>query len=155
MTFTWPFALLALLAVPLLAGAYVWQLRRKRRRAVRYSSVALIRAAAPRRAAWQRHVPVVLLLAALVALGLAAARPQLSVDVPVSEAADPRARRLGVDVLHGRRAQPVGRCAGGGARVRQAQDGGTRIGLVLFSGFAQVAVAPTTTVTRCSRRSTR
>ena len=87
MSLTWPLALLALLAVPLLAGAYVWQLRRKRRRAVRYSSVALIRAAAPRRAAWKRHVPVALLLAALAALGLAAARPRLSVDVPVSEAA--------------------------------------------------------------------
>ena len=87
MSFTWPLALLALLAVPLLAGAYVWQLRRRRRRAVRYSSVALIRAAAPRRAAWRRHVPVALLLAALAALGLAAARPQVSVDVPVSESA--------------------------------------------------------------------
>ena len=73
MSFTWPLALVALLAVPLLAGAYVWQLRRRRRRAVRYSSVALIKATAPRRSAWKRHVPVALLLAALAALGLAAA----------------------------------------------------------------------------------
>jgi Ca-activated chloride channel family protein len=142
---TWPLALLALLAVPLLAGAYVWQLRRKRRRAVRYSSVALIRAAAPRRAAWKRHVPVALLLAALAALGLAAARPRLSVDVPVSEAA----MILALDVSGSMCATDVepNRLTAAQTAVRdfvQGQDGDTRIGLVLFAGFAQVAVAPTT-----------
>lgn len=145
MSVTWPLALLALLAVPLLAGAYVWQLRRKRRRAVRYSSVALIRAAAPRRAAWKRHVPVALLLAALAALGLAAARPRLSVDVPVSEAA----MILALDVSGSMCATDVqpNRLTAAQTAVRdfvQAQNGDTRIGLVLFAGFAQVAVAPTT-----------
>jgi Ca-activated chloride channel family protein len=142
---TWPLALLALLAVPLLAAAYVWQLRRKRRRAVRYSSVALIRAAAPRRTAWKRHVPVALLLAALTALGLAAARPQLRVDVPVSQAA----LILALDVSGSMCATDVdpNRLTAAQAAVRdfvQKQDGDTRIGLVLFAGFAQVAVAPTT-----------
>ena len=145
MSLTWPLALLALLAVPLLAGAYVWQLRRRRRRAVRYSSVALIRAAAPRRAAWKRHVPVALLLAALAALGLAAARPRLSVDVPVSEAA----MILALDVSGSMCATDVepNRLTAAQTAVRdfvQAQAGDTRIGLVLFAGFAQVAVAPTT-----------
>ncbi len=145
MSFTWPLALLALLAVPLLAGAYVWQLRRRRRRAVRYSSVALIRAAAPRRSAWRRHVPVALLLAALAALGLAAARPRLGVDVPVSESA----LILALDVSGSMCATDVepNRLTAAQAAVRdfvQAQDSSTSIGLVLFSGFAQVAVAPTT-----------
>jgi len=145
MSFTWPLALLALLAVPLLAGAYVWQLRRRRRHAVRYSSVALIRAAAPRRAAWRRHVPVALLLAALAALGLAAARPQVSVDVPVSESA----LILALDVSGSMCATDVepNRLTAAQAAVRdfvQAQDSSTSIGLVLFAGFAQVAVAPTT-----------
>ncbi len=146
MGFGWPLALLSLLAVPLLAGGYVWQLRRRRRRAVRYSSVALIRAAGPPRSAWRRHVPFGLVLAALALLGLAAARPQ---------------------VRHGRAGLGVGRHPGAGrvrapcapptwtpnrlsaaqAAVRefvQAQEPSTSIGLVLFSGFAQVAVAPTT-----------
>ena len=145
MSFTWPLALLALLAVPLLAGSYAWQLRRRRRRAVRYSSVALIRAAAPRRAAWRRHVPVALLLAALAALGLAAARPQVSVDVPVSESA----LILALDVSGSMCATDVepNRLTAAQAAVRefvQAQDSSTSIGLVLFAGFAQVAVAPTT-----------
>ena len=145
MTFAWPLALLALLAVPLLAGAYVWQLRRRRRRAVRYSSIALVRAAAPRRAAWKRHVPVILLLAALAALGLAAARPRLSVDVPVSESA----LILALDVSGSMCATDVepNRLTAAQAAVRdfvQTQDSNTSIGLVLFAGFAQVAVAPTT-----------
>ena len=68
-------------------AAYVWQLRRRRRRAVRYSSVALIRAAAPPRSAWRRHV----------AVRAAPGRPRrarggrgpapMCVDVPVSESA--------------------------------------------------------------------
>ena len=145
MQFVWPLALLSLLAVPLLAGAYVWQLRRRRRRAVRYSSVALIKAAAPRRAAWKRHLPVALLLAALAALGLAAARPQVSVDVPVSESA----LILALDVSGSMCATDVepNRLTAAQAAVRefvQAQDSSTSIGLVLFAGFAQVAVAPTT-----------
>ena len=108
-----------------------WQLRRRRRQAVRYSSVALIRAAAPRRAAWKRHVPVALLLAALAALGLAAARPRLSVDVPVSESA----MILALDVSGSMCATDVepNRLTAAQAAVRdfvQAQDGDTRIGLV-------------------------
>ena len=43
MSFASPLALLGLLIVPLLLGGYLWQLRRKRKNAVRYSSVALIR----------------------------------------------------------------------------------------------------------------
>ena len=144
-TFTWPPALLALLAVPLLAGAYAWQLRRRRRRAVRYSSVALIKAVAPRRSAWKRHAPVALLLAALAALGLAAARPQVRMDVPVSQSA----LILALDVSGSMCATDVdpNRLTAAQAAVRdfvQAQNANTSIGLVLFAGFAQVAVPPTT-----------
>jgi len=143
--FTWPLALLGLLALPVLAGVHVWQIRRRRRRAVRYSSVALIRAAGPPRSAWRRHVPVALLLAALGLLGLAAARPQVGVDVPVSESA----LILALDVSGSMCATDVepNRLTAAQAAVRefvQAQDSRTSIGLVLFSGSAQVAVAPTT-----------
>jgi Ca-activated chloride channel family protein len=145
MGFQWPLALPALLAVPALAGAYVWQLRRRRRRAVRYSSVALIRAAAPRRSAWKRHAPFALLLAALALLGLAAARPQVSAEVPVSRSAI----ILALDVSGSMCSTDVepNRLSAAQAAVRefvQAQDPSTSIGLVLFSGFAQVAVAPST-----------
>lgn len=145
MGFQWPLALPALLAVPALVGAYVWQLRRRRRQAVRYSSVALIRAAAPKRSAWRRHVAFGLLVAAFAALGVAAARPQIGVDVPVPDSAiivamDVSGSMCATDV------QPNRLTAAQGA-VRdfvESQDPATSIGLVLFSGFAQVAVAPTT-----------
>ena len=39
----WPWMLLLLLFVPLLAGVYIWMLRRKRRYAVRYSSLVVFR----------------------------------------------------------------------------------------------------------------
>ncbi|HVH22702.1 MAG TPA: VWA domain-containing protein, partial [Pseudonocardia sp.] len=145
MGFGWPLALLSLLAVPLLAGRYLWLLHRRRRQAVRYSSVALIRAAGPPRAAWRRHVPFALLLGALAMLGLAAARPQVRMDVPVSESAV----ILALDVSGSMCATDVApnRLSAAQSAVRefvQAQEPSTSIGLVLFSGFAQVAVAPTT-----------
>jgi Ca-activated chloride channel family protein len=145
MGFTWPLALLALLAVPAVAAVYVVQLRRRRRRAVRHSSVALIRAAAPPRSAWRRHAPVALVLAALAALGLAAARPHVAVDVPVSRSA----LILALDVSGSMCATDVdpNRLTAAQTAVRDfvsTQDSNTSIGLVLFSGFAQVAVAPTT-----------
>ena len=145
MSFQWPLALLGLLVVPALAGAYVWQLRRRRRRTVRYSSVALIRAAAPRRSAWRRHVPVALVLAALAALGLAAGRPQVAMDVPESRSA----LIVALDVSGSMCATDVvpNRLTAAQTAVRdfvKAQDSHTSVGLVLFAGFAQVAVAPTT-----------
>src|SRR3954466_10943749 len=84
MEFAWPLVLPALLLVPLLIGLYAWAGRRRRRVAVPFSSVALIRAARPGRAGWRRHLPLGLLLGALALLGLAGARPQITADVPVS-----------------------------------------------------------------------
>ena len=131
--------------LPVLLGAYLWQIRRRRRRAVTYSSVALIRAAAPARSAWRRHVPFALVLAVLACLGVAAARPQIRTDVPVAGSAV----ILALDVSGSMCATDVdpNRLSAAQAAVRdfvRRQDSSTRIGLVVFSGFAQVAVAPTT-----------
>ena len=141
---TWPLALLLLLALPLLVAAYVRQIRR-RRRVVRYSSVALIRAAAPPQSTWRRHVAFALLLAALAALGVAAARPHVRTAVPVSDST----MILALDVSGSMCATDVepNRLTAAQAAMRtfvEDQDPATSIGLVLFSGFAQVAVAPTT-----------
>jgi len=145
MSFAWPWALPLLLAVPALAAAYLWQLRRRRREAVRHPSVALVRAAAPPSRRWRRHVPAGLLLLALGLLGLAAARPHVEAQVPVRGGAvimavDVSGSMCATDVTPNRltAAQEAVR------RFVSKQDDDTRIGLVLFSGFAQVAVAPTT-----------
>jgi Ca-activated chloride channel homolog len=145
MGFQWPLVLLSLLVVPLLVAAYVWQNRRRRRHAVRHSSVALIRAAAPKRAAWKRHVPFALLLAALALLGLAAARPQVSMRVPISDstiilALDVSGSMCSTDVTPNR----LTAAENAVREFVQNQDADTRIGLVVFSGFAQLTVAPTT-----------
>jgi Ca-activated chloride channel family protein len=145
MGFAWPSALLSLLAVPVLLAGYLWALRRRRRQAVPYSSVALLKLARPARSAWRRHVPFALVLAVLASLGLAAARPQVHADVPVSAASV----LIALDVSGSMCATDVdpNRLSAAQAAVRQFtrdQDSHTRIGLVAFSSFAQVVVQPTT-----------
>jgi Ca-activated chloride channel homolog len=144
-TFTWPLALLLLLAVPLLLGIYLLSLRRRRRRAVRYSSVALLRSVIPRRSWWKRHLPVALLLASIIALAVGAARPQLTRTVSTSHtsvilALDVSRSMCATDVTPNRItvAQQEAK-----AFVDQLPSG-ARTGLVVFAGQAQLAVAPTT-----------
>lgn len=145
MSFEWPLVLLALLLVPALVLAYRWAGRRRRRRAVTYSSIALIRAARPPASAWRRHVPFALVLGALSVLALAGARPQVGVDVPSAGASvilalDVSGSMCATDV-------PPNRLSAAQAAVRkfvEAQKSETRIGVVAFSGFAQLTVAPTT-----------
>lgn len=140
-----PYLLLALLAVPILLGAYLLQLRRRRRSAVRYSSVALVRSAVGPTRRWRRHVPIAVILASLALLGVASARPQVRVDVPVSSSTV----ILALDVSGSMCSTDVdpNRLTAAQAAVRsfiEKQGDDTKIGLVIFSGFAQLAVAPTT-----------
>jgi Ca-activated chloride channel family protein len=145
MSFDWPLALLLLFVVPLLLGMYLWQLRRKRKQAVRFSSVALIRAALPRRSRWRRHVPVGLLLLSMAGLAVATARPEVSREVPLSRTSiiltlDVSGSMCSTDIAPNRLtvAQEAAR-----AFVKD-QVAGTRIGIVAFAGFAQLIVPPTT-----------
>jgi Ca-activated chloride channel family protein len=145
MSFTWPLALLGLLTVPLLLGTYLWQLRRRRQRAVRFSNVALIRAALPPGTRWKRHVPVGLLLAGLAGMAVAAARPQTMTTVPLGRTSI----MLALDISRSMCATDVepNRLAVAQAAARrfvQDQPDGTRIGIVAFAGFAEVVVPPTT-----------
>lgn len=145
MSFTWPLALLLVLAVPLVLAVYLLALRRRRRQAVTYSSLALLRTALPRRSRWQRHFPVAMLLASLGLLGVASARPQLTSDVPIGRtsiilALDESRSMCSTDVQPNRlsAAQKAAR------DFVTSQPAGTRMGLVVFSAFAQLAVPPTT-----------
>ena len=145
MSFAQPLLLVLLLAVPLLLGTYLWQLRRRRRQAVRHSHVALVRAAAGPVRRWRRHLPIGLVLASLALLGVAAARPQVRAEVPVSSATI----ILALDVSGSMCATDVfpNRLGAAQAAVRnyvEGLDDETQVGLVIFSGFAQLAVPPTT-----------
>ncbi|WP_306208192.1 VWA domain-containing protein [Actinoplanes sp. RD1] len=145
MSFSWPWALLALLAVPVLLLARWWLARRRKRAAVIVPSVALIRAALPGRTAWRRRIPVWLFLTGLLALAAAAGRPQASVSVPANDtsillAIDVSGSMCTTDIAPNRMTVAID-----AARdfVSNQQDG-TKIGLVAFSGIAGLLVSPTT-----------
>src|ERR1044071_5970634 len=84
MSLSWPWALLALLAIPLVVAAWWWTRRRRRRGAVRVTSIALVPAPLPALTRWRRLIPAALLLLGLAVLGVGAARPQATVQVPSS-----------------------------------------------------------------------
>ncbi len=145
MSFAWPAALLARLAVPLVLGVAWWTRRRRRRSAVRVTSAALVRAAVPGRTLWRRRVPAALLLLGLAVLGLGAARPQATVAVPSSSttillALDVSGSMCSTDVQPNR----LTAAEKAAADFITAQPGGARIGLVAFAGIAGVLVPPTT-----------
>ncbi len=145
MSFAWPLALLLVLAVPLVLGMYVAALRRRRRQAISYSSVALLRAAVPPRTRWLRHVPVAALLAAIGVLAIASARPELTTVVPAQKtsiilALDESGSMCSTDLLPDRLAV----AQRGALQFVNSEPSGTQIGLVLFNVFAELAVPPTT-----------
>ena len=144
MTFEWPEALLLLLVLPLLVAAYLYLLKRKKRQALRYSSLALVRAAMAAGPSWRRHVPPALLLAALAAMILAVARPAALVTLPSNN----ETVILAMDVSGSMRASDVEptRLAAAQAAAKQfiADVPGTvKIAIVAFAGTATVAQAPT------------
>jgi Ca-activated chloride channel family protein len=145
MSFASPPALLALLIVPLLLGGYLWQLHRKRKQAVRYSSLALIRLAIPKRSRWHRHVPVAVFLAATAALAIGTARPRISEDIPINKTSiiltlDVSGSMCATDVTPNR----LTAAQNAAKEFIKNQVAGTRIGLIAFASFAQLIVPPTT-----------
>lgn len=144
MSLTWPWALAALLVVPLLFLIRWWTARKRRRVAVRVTSIALIRAAVPGRSLWRRRIPVALFALGLVLIGLAVARPQATILVPKNStsillAIDVSRSMCSTDVQPNRLAA----AREAAKRFVQAQPDGTRIGLVAFAGIAGLLVQPT------------
>ena len=86
MSFSEPQYLLALLVVPLLAAAFALARRRRRRYAVRFPAAATLAAARAPLPAWRRWVGPALLALAAVAAGLAVAKPEAVVAVPIERA---------------------------------------------------------------------
>ena len=65
MKFLWPSVFVALALIPLLILLYLWGQRRRRRFAVRFSSLSLVRAALPAQSRLRRYLPMALLFLAL------------------------------------------------------------------------------------------
>ena len=141
----WPGSLLLLGLIPLLVAGYIWVLRRRRRFTVRYSSLALVRAALPRYSRLRRHLPFVLFLLALTSLMLALGRPVAIAAVPTSQAniilaLDVSRSMCSTDI------QPNRLLAAEAAALDfvESQKATTRIGIVAFAGFAELITTPTT-----------
>lgn len=144
MTFIWPEALWLLLLVPVLAGLYVWVLKRRKRAVVRYANLALVKAAIGSGAGWRRHVPPALMLVAIAVLIVAVARPAAVVTLASSRATV----ILAMDVSGSMQADDVkpSRLQAAQAAAKKfigEQPSNVAIGIVAFAGIALLAQAPT------------
>jgi Ca-activated chloride channel family protein len=144
MDLLWPGFLALLGLIPLLLIAYIVMLRRRRRYAVRYSSLSLVREALAGQSRWRRHLPFALFLLGLTSLIIALVRPVAIVSVPTSQTAIV----LTMDVSRSMRAidiQPSRIEAAKAAALSfiQGQKASTQIGLVAFAGFAEMVHPPT------------
>ncbi|MBT2234905.1 VWA domain-containing protein [Nonomuraea sp. NEAU-A123] len=144
MSFSWPWALLSVLVIPLIFAIREWARRRRRRAAVRVTSIALVRSALPGRTRWTRKIPPALFIAGLTLLAVGAARPQASVPVPQTSATillalDTSRSMCSTDVDPNR----ITAAKKAAADFIESQRGGPRIGLVTFAGTAGLLVPPT------------
>jgi Ca-activated chloride channel family protein len=144
MTFATPLALLALLLIPLVILALVLARRRRIRYAIRYPALDVL-AGVVERERRGRWIPAALLVLALTALLLGAARPMARVPVPRDEATV----MLVIDVSGSMNADDVEP-----TRMEAAERAASRfldrlperfqVGLVVFSSEAETLVPPTT-----------
>lgn len=144
MNFLWPQFLWLLLLAPVLVLLYVWLLRRRKKTALRYASLSIVREAMGVRQGFKRHLPPLLFLLALCALMLAAARPMAVVSLPSQQ----ETIILAMDVSGSMRAtdvQPNRLVAAQNAAKAFIADlpRHVRVGIVAFAGTAQV-VQPAT-----------
>jgi Ca-activated chloride channel homolog len=141
MTFQWPELLWLMLAVPALIAAYVVLLRKRRKLALQYASLSLVRDSVG--SGVRRHIPPLLLLVALALMIAATARPNAVLTLPSQH----ETVILAMDVSGSMRATDVqpNRLAAAQAAAKAfiaEQPENVRIGVVAFAGTATVAQAP-------------
>ncbi|WP_048438535.1 VWA domain-containing protein [Caenimonas sp. SL110] len=142
MLFLWPQTLWLLLALPLLPVAYLWLLRRRGKAALRYSTLNIVSAAAGSN--WRRHIPPGLLLLALAAMLLAAARPMARIPLPWARSSI----MLAMDVSLSMRVTDIKPTRLVAAQVAAKQflrdlPKEIEVGLITFAGSSQVAQGTT------------
>ena len=144
MDLLWPWFLVLLALVPLLSAAYIVVLRR-RRVAVRYSSLSLVRQALPRQSWLRRHLPFALFLMALASLTVALARPVSVISIPTGQvtimlAIDVSRSMCSTDIAPTR----IDAAKSAALSFIKQQPSNTQIGIVAFAGFAELVQPPTT-----------
>ena len=144
MKFLWPTMLLWLLVVPALVSAYVFWMRRKKKGAIRYPSLALLREAMGPGERFRRHVPPLLLLLSLVTMLVAIARPTAMITLPSQQ----QTIILAIDVSLSMGATDVEPNRLTAAQVAaksfiEEHPTNARIGLVAFGASATLVQPPT------------
>lgn len=147
MDWLWRDILLLLGLIPLLIAAYAGILHRRRRFAVRYSSFSLVDSSIPQNSWLRKHLPFILFLTALTSLVVAMARPLtpqsvLSGKTTIVLTLDVSRSMCMRDIAPNR--LEVARAAA--LSFIQHPVLGTQVGIVAFSGFAELAQQPTTDV---------
>ena len=145
MNFVWPGILWLLALVPILVGAYVLAQRRRQKYALRYASLSLVKDALGRGPGIRRHIPAVLFLVGLAVIIFALARPSAAVTLPSEEGTV----ILSMDVSGSMRATDIKP-----SRIEAVKEAArifitkrphnVRIGIVAFSGTAELVQPPTT-----------
>jgi Ca-activated chloride channel family protein len=143
MTFVWPQYLWLLLIVPVLVAAYIAMLRRKKA-ALRYADLGIVKAAIGPAQRFRRHVPPLLFLLSLIGVLVAVARPSAIVTLP----SDARTLIMAMDVSLSMRATDVDP-----SRIVAMQTAAKdfvkdlppdiRVGIVTFAGTALLVQPPT------------
>jgi Ca-activated chloride channel family protein len=144
MKFLWPEMLLLLAAVPALVMVYLWLLRRRKKAALRYASLSLVKDAMGAGQRVRRHIPPFLFVIALSLLLVAVARPTAVMTLPSQH----DLVVLAMDISRSMLAEDVkpNRITAAQAAARQFiadQPRNTRIAIVSFAGTAQVVQSPT------------
>lgn len=144
MTFLWPDTLWLLMVVPALVALYLLLLRRKKRTALRYANLSLLKEAMGAGQRFRRHVPPLLFLLGLTTLIAAVARPAAIVTLPTQQ----QTIILAMDVSGSMRATDVepNRLVAAEQAAKAFVDDlphSVRVGVVSFAGTAAVVQPPT------------
>jgi Ca-activated chloride channel homolog len=144
MKFLWPEMLAGLLAAPLLLWLYWWVLSRRKKVALPFANLALVREAMGAQSSWRRHLPPFLFFLGLVALLVSLGRPAALVTLPSQH----ETVIMAMDVSGSMRAKDVEP-----NRITASQNAAksfvneqprtTRIGLVTFAATASLVQPPT------------
>jgi len=142
--FLWPETLWLLFAVPVLVAGYVVLLRRRKKVALRYASLTLVKEALDAGRNVRRHVPPLLILLALTTMFVAVGRPVAVITLPSQH----ETVILAMDVSGSMRATDVqpNRLAASQAAAKAfvaEQPPTTRIGVVSFAATAALVQTPT------------
>jgi Ca-activated chloride channel family protein len=144
MSFLWPTSLFFLIAVPVLLGLYIWSQRRRRKYALRYASLSLVKEALGRGPGIRRHIPPALYLLSVAFMLFALARPITVVKVPSQEGTV----ILAIDVSGSMRATDIkpDRITAAKEAAKafvEKQGDSVKIGVVSFASDASIVQAPT------------